>query len=135
MSSFSEIVGPRRASQDSKFDRTDFLVRKGKPPTSLAAALRTHEEEDVTEDSSVAVRDALIQGLIDRLPSPDSVWSPSERATWLRTAESVFDLVYKVGEPDRVASRLPSTSKAPVELLSGSERKKVQAVASQDENA
>jgi hypothetical protein len=124
MSTFSEIVGQRPTSQDSRPDRTDFLVRRGKPRDSLAAALRTHE--GVTEASSGAVPDALIQGLIDRLPSPDSVWSPSERARWLRTAESIFDLVYKVGDADRVVSRLPSTNK--VEMLSGNERKKAEAV-------
>jgi hypothetical protein len=39
--------------------------------------------------------DLLIQGLVDRLPKPNAVWSLEERAKWLRTAASVFGLVYK----------------------------------------
>ncbi len=39
--------------------------------------------------------DLLIQGLVDRLPKPNAVWSLEERVKWLRTAASVFGLVYK----------------------------------------
>lgn len=133
MSSFSEIVGQRRKSLNSRLERTDFLTQKGKPRGSLAAALCAHE--GVTERSPGAAPDALIQGLINRLPTPDSIWSPSERARWLRTAESIFDLVYKVGDTSRAEARLPSTTNTPVTLLSGDERKKAQAVSRQNEDA
>lgn len=133
MSSFSDIVGQRCKSQDSRLDRTDFDIQKGKPKGSLTAALRTHESQ--SEGSRGAACDPLIQGLIDRLPHPDSVWLPSERAKWLRTAESIFDLVYKLGDADREVSHLSSTNSRPTEPISGNERKKVQALALQGEDA
>jgi hypothetical protein len=42
--------------------------------------------------------DPLIQGLVDRLPNPDSTWSLDDRAKWLRTAASIFGLVYKASD-------------------------------------
>lgn len=42
--------------------------------------------------------DLLIRGLFERLPKPDEVWSLEDRARWLRTAASIFALVYRAGE-------------------------------------
>ena len=42
--------------------------------------------------------DPLIQGLINRLPQPDSIWSPNDRVKWLRTAANIFGLIYKCSE-------------------------------------
>ena len=39
-----------------------------------------------------------IQGGVDRLPKPDSIWPLDDRAKWLRTAVSIFDLVYEPGQ-------------------------------------
>jgi hypothetical protein len=47
--------------------------------------------------------DLLIQVLVERLPAPDTVWSLDERAKWLRTAASIFDLVYTDPERERRA--------------------------------
>jgi hypothetical protein len=47
------------------------------------------------EEVDCSKTDLLIQGLVDRLPKPNAVWSLEERAKWLRTAASVFGLVYK----------------------------------------
>lgn len=47
------------------------------------------------EESDSTKTDLLIQGLVDRLPKPNAVWSLEERAKWLRTAASVFGLVYR----------------------------------------
>lgn len=47
------------------------------------------------EEIDCGKTDLLIQGLVDRLPKPNAVWSLDERAKWLRTAASVFGLVYK----------------------------------------
>lgn len=47
------------------------------------------------EDADRGATDLLIQGLVDRLPKPNAIWSLEERAKWLRTAASVFGLVYK----------------------------------------
>lgn len=38
----------------------------------------------------------LIQGLIEKLPSEGSVWSPDERKQWLDAAVVIFGLVYKI---------------------------------------
>jgi hypothetical protein len=55
-----------------------------------------------TEDGSTRVPDKtpdpLIQGLVDRLPKPDSVWSLKDRVKWLRTAANIFVLIYKSRE-------------------------------------
>ncbi|MGH9552895.1 MAG: hypothetical protein ACRD3W_26175 [Terriglobales bacterium] len=49
-----------------------------------------------------AMPDPLIQGLMGRLPKPDSVWSLDDRGNWLRAAAVIFSLVYKTdkGGPD-----------------------------------
>ena len=46
------------------------------------------------EETDRGATDLLIQGLVDRLPRPNATWSIEERAKWLRTAASVFGLVY-----------------------------------------
>jgi len=46
------------------------------------------------------VTDPLIQGLIDRLPTPDTTWSLDDRAKWLRTASSIFVLIYKTADDE-----------------------------------
>jgi hypothetical protein len=48
-----------------------------------------------TEQAERWTADPLIRGLVDRLPKPNAAWSLEERAKWLRTAASVFGLVYK----------------------------------------
>ena len=48
-----------------------------------------------TEEADRGTSDPLIRGLVDRLPKPNAVWSLEERAKWLRTAASVFGLIYK----------------------------------------
>jgi hypothetical protein len=75
------------------------------------------------EEADRSRTDLLIQGLVDRLPKPNAVWSLEERARWLRTAASVFGLVYKdsdgeereigivFGKPD--AARLNARHSAP----------------------
>jgi len=42
--------------------------------------------------------DLLIQGLMDRLPEPNDIWSLDDRVKWLRTAASIFNLVYKASD-------------------------------------
>jgi hypothetical protein len=52
---------------------------------------------DAAEEAS-GTTDLLIQGLVDRLPGPDTVWPLDKRAKWLRTAASIFGLVYKTSD-------------------------------------
>jgi len=42
--------------------------------------------------------DPLVEGLVNRLPEPDSIWSLNDRIKWLRTAANIFGLTYKCGE-------------------------------------
>lgn len=37
----------------------------------------------------------FVRGLLDTLPPPDTDWDESKRADWLRTAASIFKLIYK----------------------------------------
>jgi hypothetical protein len=53
------------------------------------------------EPTDSVVPDPLIQGLMDRLPKPDSVWSLDDRGKWLRAAAVIFSLIYKLDEGDR----------------------------------
>jgi len=50
------------------------------------------------ECSTVTSPDPLIQGLLNRLPEPDSIWSLNDRVKWLRTAANIFGLIYKCRE-------------------------------------
>ncbi len=54
-------------------------------------------------EAGCGLTDLLIQGLVERLPAPNAVWPLDERANWLRTAASVFDLVYKDREREHRA--------------------------------
>ena len=63
---------------------------------------------DVQVDGCDGV-DPLIQALIDRLPKSNELWSLDDRAKWLRTLISVFDLVYKTSEQEQTPS--PSCSR------------------------
>ena len=77
-------------------------------PTSSFTPLRLlgAQPSDVEGDDG-GVTDLLIQGLLDRLPKPNAIWSLAptvliglifwsldDRAKWLRTAASIFGLVY-----------------------------------------
>lgn len=96
MNSFSNIVG-RKQAPEANLDTTTDFVRKMEPRTLTAKFAA--KAGDAGEDER-GITDLLIQGLIDRLPKPDSVWSLEERAKWLRTADSIFGLVYKVADND-----------------------------------
>ena len=67
---------------------------------SLTSKLLVAQQSDL-EQADIETRDLLIQGLIDRLPKPNSIWSLDDRARWLRTAASVFDLVYQAGDDEQ----------------------------------
>lgn len=53
------------------------------------------------EETERGATDLLIQGLVDRLPKPNAIWSLEERAKWLRTAASVFGLIYKDSDAEQ----------------------------------
>ncbi len=47
------------------------------------------------EEAGSGPTDLLIQGLVERLPKPNAMWSLDDRAKWLRAAASIFGVVYK----------------------------------------
>lgn len=67
-------------------------------------------------DAGCGLTDLLIQGLVKRLPAPDAIWPLDERAKWLRTAASIFDLVYKDRERERRAICIAVASQEPAPL-------------------
>lgn len=52
--------------------------------------------------------DPVIQGLIDKLPAPKSVWREEERQLWLQILENSFKLVYKDGRETETRGSAPS---------------------------
>lgn len=62
--------------------------------------LSSRSSSEAKDDDNLPT-DLLIQGLVERLPKPDSIWSLDSRAKWLRTAASIFGLVYKAGDSGR----------------------------------
>ena len=55
---------------------------------------------DLSTAEAPAHFDPLIQGLMERLPQPDTVWSLDDRGKWLRAAAVIFSLIYKLDEKD-----------------------------------
>ena len=70
-------------------------------PEGLEPRMLLDERSSDTDDDACGTSDLLIRGLVNRLPKPDSTWSLDSRAKWLRTAASIFGLVYKADESGR----------------------------------
>ena len=99
MSSLAEIFGQRQPTQDDTSETKRFVAQKSEPVRPLTVKLSTHAS-GVKQDNSRPT-DLLIEGLVDRLPEPNALWPLADRARWLRTAASIFDLVYKISDEDR----------------------------------
>jgi hypothetical protein len=97
----SEMAGlkPRRDS-DALNAKSRLMLPRVEPSESLTAKLLVTQQSDA-EEPECGRSDLLIQGLVERLPKPNGIWAMDDRAKWLRTAASIFDLVYKVGEGER----------------------------------
>ena len=52
----------------------------------------------------------FVQGLINKLPQPESEWSFKDRAKWLNTAANIFDLMYTSNEPDGLSVTLKGST-------------------------
>ena len=94
----SKMTGPKpRHECDTALNATSRLMMpRGDPSESLTAKLLVAQSDADEADSGRT--DRLIQGLVDRLPKPNGIWSHDDRVKWLRTAASIFDLVYKAGD-------------------------------------
>ena len=73
------------------------MMSRAESGESLTAKLLVAQQTDAEEAAGVT-NDLLIRGLVERLPKPNGVWSLDDRAKWLRTAASIFDLVYQTGD-------------------------------------
>jgi hypothetical protein len=96
----SELAGPKpRRDGDAALNaRSRLMMSRAKPSESLTAKLLVAQQGDADEPAVEGRTDLLIRGLVDRLPKPNGVWSLDDRAKWLRTAASIFDLVYQAGD-------------------------------------
>jgi len=72
----------------------------GKHPEGLEPRILLDEASSAPDGDGCGTNDLLIRGLVNRLPKPDSTWSLDNRAKWLRTAASIFGLVYKAGDSE-----------------------------------
>jgi hypothetical protein len=101
----SEMAGPKlRRDCDTGLNATSrLMVPRADPSESLTAKLLVAQQSHV-EEADCGRTDLLLQGLVDRLPKPNGIWSLDDRAKWLRTAAAIFALVYKAsdGEPREI---------------------------------
>jgi hypothetical protein len=100
----SELTSPkpRREPDGGVNAKSRLMMSKMEAGDSLTAKLLVAQKPSVEAEESLPIRtDLLIRGLVERLPKPDGVWSLDDRAKWLRTAASIFDLVYKTGDGER----------------------------------
>lgn len=52
----------------------------------------------------------FIQGLVSKLPEPESEWDLTARAKWLTTAANIFDLMYQSGPDTGIRVRLEGST-------------------------
>jgi hypothetical protein len=110
----------RREFDDPALGRSPFIMKSLQSPEekqrvedSVSADDITHLEEGAGDANANAVvqllprderpadlqtTDPLIQGLVARLPNPDSTWSLEDRMKWLRAAANIFVLIYKLDD-------------------------------------
>lgn len=65
------------------------------PPAAPQALAQSPTPHLGSNDGGNTKLHPFIQGLIEKLPAPDSEWELSARAKWLVTAANIFDLMYK----------------------------------------
>jgi hypothetical protein len=79
-------------------------------PEGLEPRMLLDEKSSDRDDDEGGISDLLIRGLVNRLPKPDSTWSLDARAKWLRTAASIFGLVYRADVSERGEISIDLTS-------------------------
>jgi hypothetical protein len=88
---------------------SSLVTRTGETNEPVLTLVDTAERNDAPE-----MPDPLIQALVGKLPKANTVWSIENRATWLRAAAIIFNLVYKpeANQPDARIEDLPSDLKS-----------------------
>ncbi|MGD9502206.1 MAG: hypothetical protein AB7V40_06935 [Methyloceanibacter sp.] len=76
-------------------------------------------DEEAAAPANGGGSDLLIRGLVERLPAIDEVWPFAERVKWLRTAATIFALVYRPGdgEEGEIGVALTGAAAKPETLL------------------
>lgn len=87
---------PRQVEDTAPNSRSRIAMPKVEQRESLAAKILVPHKIDREEPNQST--DLLVQALVERLPKANSVWFLDDRAKWLRTAVSIFDLVYKTDD-------------------------------------
>jgi hypothetical protein len=80
--------------------KSRLVTPRAEPPPSRTP-LRLLDAQPPGTEADDRITDLLIQGLLDRLPKPNALWSLEDRAKWLRTAASIFGLVYKSSDGEQ----------------------------------
>ena len=105
----------KRAAQQAGFFQfgTDRLVlpaiKAGAASSTLTPESESKEPEPSEEtdkrrrgkDSGGGEYHPFIEGLLKKLPAPDSDWPMEGRAKWLQTAANIFDLMYTDSEDSK----------------------------------
>jgi hypothetical protein len=95
----SKMAGPKPVPEPdtASAERSRLAVPRLDAGDSLTKKLLVAQQSK-TEAVENGATDLLLRGLVDRLPKPDGIWPLDERAKWLRTAVSIFDLVYETSQ-------------------------------------
>ena len=95
------ILGPNPERAPGPVDRSRLDLNwaeasKRLTPLNLLTSRPEGEADGAVEagEEGGAI-DLLLLGLVERLPRPDQFWALDDRAKWLRTAVTIFALVYK----------------------------------------
>jgi hypothetical protein len=91
---------PQPEGNGAQNKSADFMSqRKLQPNESLIEKLRSSPANHTADYDRGIER--LVQGLMDLLPKPDSIWCIEDRVKWLRLAEGIFDIGYKMADGEQ----------------------------------
>ena len=95
-----DMFGPKRQRGWNAPHETSRLPMSRADPGESLAPMKFLGTQATDIETNNRVTDFLIQGLVDRLPRPNGIWPVDDRVKWLRTAASIFDLVYNATDGD-----------------------------------
>jgi hypothetical protein len=100
MKTFLDLVGKQTPEENVPPNvRSELIMPRTEVGETASKGLLGAQANNPAEDKW-GISDPLIQGLVARLPKPDSLWPLDERAKWLRTAAGIFDLIYETHDGD-----------------------------------
>ena len=75
-------------------------VKASAAPAAAPVEEAEPEKKKKRKDEDEEELHPFIQGLLKKLPPPDSEWANDKRAKWLQAAVNIFDLMYTESEDD-----------------------------------